>query len=111
MASTELASKTCVPCRGGIPPMTPEEAGEMAARLPRWQLSADSRKIARLFEFPDFVGAMKFVNQVADLAEDQGHHPDFEIHWNRVTLTLFTHKIDGLHENDFVMAARIDELP
>lgn len=105
-----LAEKSCVPCRGGVPPLTEAEATRLVAGVPGWALADDATRLVRRFEFRDFVGAMKFVNRVADLAESQGHHPDIAIHWNRVDLTLWTHKIGGLHENDFILAARVNRL-
>lgn len=110
MASTHLSSNSCVPCQGSAPPLTLEAASTLITRVPRWELSADAKRLSRRFVFDDFVAAMKFVNQVAVVAEQQGHHPDIGIHWNLVELTLWTHKIGGLHENDFVLAAHIDEL-
>ncbi len=105
-----LAGKSCVPCRGGIPPLTEAQAGDMAARVPGWSLAEAATRLRRQFEFRNFVEAMKFVNRVADVAEGEGHHPDIAIHWNRVDLVLWTHKIGGLHENDFILAAKIDRL-
>jgi 4a-hydroxytetrahydrobiopterin dehydratase len=105
-----LAEKSCVPCRGGVPPLSEAEAKRLVAGVPGWTLADDATRVVRRFEFRDFVEAMKFVNRVADLAEQQGHHPDIAIHWNRVDLTLWTHKIGGLHENDFILAARVNRL-
>ena len=105
-----LAAKSCVPCRGGVAPLTAEAARELNAGAPSWRLEQNATRLERRFEFRNFVEAMKFVNRVADLAEQQGHHPDFAIHWNKVDLTLWTHKIGGLHENDFILAAKIDRL-
>ena len=105
-----LAEKSCVPCRGGVPPLSADEAGRLLSGTPGWRLDASAKRLSRRFEFRDFVEAMKFVNRVADLAEQQGHHPDIAIHWNEVDLTLWTHKIDGLHENDFILAARVNRL-
>jgi 4a-hydroxytetrahydrobiopterin dehydratase len=110
MDAHELSAKTCVPCRGGIPPLTEEKARELAAAVPEWVLVENGTRVFRRFEFADFVAAMGFVNRVADLAEKEGHHPDIAIHWNKVELTLWTHKIGGLHENDFILAAKIDRL-
>ena len=78
--------------------------------MPGWRLEEKATRLARRFEFRDFVEAMKFVNRVADVAESQAHHPDIAIHWNRVDLLLWTHKIGGLHENDFILAAKVDRL-
>jgi 4a-hydroxytetrahydrobiopterin dehydratase len=105
-----LAGKSCVPCRGGVPPLAAAEAERLLHQTPGWTLAEGGTRLRRAFEFRDFVEAMRFVNRVADLAEEQGHHPDIAIHWNRVDLTLWTHKIGGLHENDFILAARIQRL-
>src|SRR5215471_4123423 len=105
-----LATKSCVPCRGGVPPLPSAEAERLLRQTPGWTLGDGGTRLRRGFEFRDFVAAMQFVNRVADLAEGQGHHPDIAIHWNRVELTLWTHKIGGLHENDFILAAKIDRL-
>lgn len=110
MDAHALTAKTCVPCRGGIPPLTEENARAYAAATPGWTLAENGARLLRRFEFRDFRGAMEFVNRVAGLAEEEGHHPDFAIHWNKVDLTLWTHKIGGLHENDFILAAKIDRL-
>ncbi len=107
----ELASLKCVPCEGGIPPLKNRKIEAYLSDVPGWGLiEEEPKRIRREFKFKDFNGAMDFVNRVAEIAEDQGHHPDIEIHWNEVTLTLYTHAIDGLHDNDFIMAAKIDEL-
>jgi 4a-hydroxytetrahydrobiopterin dehydratase len=105
-----LAAKSCVPCRGGVPPLPAEAAERLLAEAGGWHLEQDATRLTRRFEFRDFVEAMKFVNRVADLAEQEGHHPDFAIHWNKVDLTLWTHKIGGLHENDFILAAKVNRL-
>ena len=105
-----LAAKSCVPCRGGVDPLAPDAARRMLSETPDWRLEMDGKRLERRFEFRDFVEAMKFVNRVADLAESEGHHPDIAIHWNKVDLTLWTHKIGGLHQNDFILAAKVDRL-
>jgi 4a-hydroxytetrahydrobiopterin dehydratase len=105
-----LAEKKCVPCRGGIPPLAEPAARELLARTPGWELAENGTRLQRRFEFRDFVAAMEFVNRVADIAEQEGHHPDIAIHWNKVDLVLWTHKIGGLHENDFILAAKINRL-
>ena len=110
MNANELAQKKCVPCRGGTPPLSTEQAKAYLAAVPEWRVSADGKQIARTFTYKDFIQAMKFVNKVAGVAEEQGHHPDIHIHWNKVELVLWTHSIGGLHENDFVMAAKVDKL-
>ncbi len=103
-----LKDQSCVPCRGGVPPLSESQARALLKEVPDWTLQEN--KIVREFQFKDFRHAMAFVNAVADLAEQEGHHPDFEIRWNNVRLTLYTHAIGGLHENDFVLAAKIDAL-
>jgi 4a-hydroxytetrahydrobiopterin dehydratase len=105
-----LASRKCVPCRGGVPTLSPGEADELRRDTPGWSLAENGTRLVRRFEFADFRSAIDFVNRVADLAEEQGHHPDIAIHWNKVELVLWTHKIGGLHENDFILAAHIDRL-
>jgi 4a-hydroxytetrahydrobiopterin dehydratase len=93
MDAHSLTSKSCVPCRGGIPPLTEEKAREYAAATPQWTLAENGTRLFRLFEFRNFAAAMEFVNRVAQLAEQEGHHPDITIHWNKVELTLWTHII------------------
>ena len=110
MGAEQLAQKTCEPCRGGIPPMEAPRAREMLEETPGWDLADDATRIRRRFEFESFPQAIEFVQDVADLAEEQGHHPDFEISGSKVDIVLWTHAIDGLHENDFIMAAKINEL-
>ena len=110
MNANELAQKKCVPCRGGTPPLSAEQAKTYLAAVPEWRVSADGKQISRTFTYKDFIQAMKFVNKVAEVAEEQGHHPDIHIHWNKVELVLWTHSIGGLHENDFVMAAKLERL-
>ena len=105
-----FAAKSCVPCRGGIPPLDEAKAREYAAATPDWTLEEKGTRLHRRFEFRDFKAAMEFVNRLADVAEREGHHPDICIHWNKVELTLWTHKIGGLHENDFILASKIDRL-
>ena len=106
----KLASKSCVPCRGGVEPLSPEARAELLAAVPAWRLEEHATRLVHRFEFRDFVEAMRFVNRVADVAEREGHHPDIAIHWNKVDLTLWTHKIGGLHENDFILAAKVNRL-
>jgi 4a-hydroxytetrahydrobiopterin dehydratase len=108
--ASELARKNCVPCRGGIPPLTPEKAMELAAGTPGWELAEGHTRLRRVFKTETFPKAIEFVVRVGELAEEEGHHPDFGIHYREVMLVLYTHKIGGLHENDFIMAAKINEL-
>ena len=109
--TSDLATKHCVPCEGGTTPMAPTAAEAYVAQVPGWRLVAgDPLKIARDLKFNDFSRAMAFVNRVAEVAEAEGHHPDLCVSWNRVKLELVTHAIGGLSENDFIMAAKINEL-
>ena len=110
MEAGELARKSCTPCRGGIPPLTAEEARGLQTGTPNWELEKAQTRLRRIFKLESFPEAIGFVNRVAELAEEEGHHPDFEIHYREVGLTLYTHAIGGLHENDFIMAAKIDQL-
>ncbi|MBI4044504.1 MAG: 4a-hydroxytetrahydrobiopterin dehydratase [Candidatus Diapherotrites archaeon] len=105
-----LADKKCVPCMGGVPPMPKKEAHKLLAETIGWELIEDARKIKKTCRFNDFREAMSFVNQVADLCEEQGHHADMHISYRVVTLEIFTHKINGLTESDFILAAKIDRL-
>ena len=105
----QLTAKTCVPCRGGIPPLAPEEAGKYLAETPGWELIDDATKIRRAFKFKDFAESMSFVQKVGELAESEGHHPDISFGWGYCTVLFYTHKIKGLHENDFIMAAKVND--
>jgi len=110
MAETcDLTSRTCVPCRGGVAPLKGEPLKLLAAQLGQgWQV-VDEHHLEKTYRFKDFAGALAFVNRVGAVAEAEGHHPDIALAWGRVTLTVFTHKIDGLHENDFILAAKADQ--
>lgn len=105
----QLADKKCVPCRGGIPPLKGKELEKFHQSVPKWTVT-NSHHIHREFRFPDFKLALEFVNRVGELAEEQGHHPDILLAWGKAEITLWTHKIDGLTESDFIMAAKIDRL-
>ena len=105
-----LAAKSCIPCRGGIPPLTIEEAQVYLAQAPGWALLDDGRKIQRTYRFKNFREALGFVERVGELAEAEGHHPDIAFGWGYATISLQTKKIKGLHENDFIMAAKLDGL-
>jgi 4a-hydroxytetrahydrobiopterin dehydratase len=108
--AANLADKTCIPCRGGVPPLEASAARELLSQAPSWTLMDDARRIERTFRFPDFKGAMAFVMKIGELAEAEGHHPDIHFGWGYATVSLHTHKIKGLHENDFIMAAKINRL-
>jgi 4a-hydroxytetrahydrobiopterin dehydratase len=103
-----LQEQKCVPCHSGMPPLSNEDAKIMHQEVPEWTLKDNC--IERTFVFKDFKEAMRFVSQVAEIAEDEGHHPDIHIYYNKVRLELTTHKIKGLSENDFILAAKINML-
>ena len=105
-----LTQKTCVPCQGGIPPLTPEEAKGFLEQVPGWELNDTSDRLYRKFKFDDFVASLDFVNKVGAIAEEEGHHPDIFFGWGYADIVVFTHKIQGLHENDFILAAKVNEL-
>lgn len=106
----ELAEKKCVPCQGGIPALSRVAAEAYLARVPQWQLAADGNSISRTWKWRNFSEALAFVNRVGEVSEAQGHHPDLRFGWGYATVVFYTHKIGGLHENDFVMAAKVDAL-
>ena len=107
---SELAEKSCVPCRGGVPPLRGAAIGELREQLdPSWQVEREHH-LERTFEFPDFRQALAFTNRVGAVAEEQQHHPDIHLAWGKVVVTIWTHKIDGLTESDFVFAAKVDRL-
>jgi 4a-hydroxytetrahydrobiopterin dehydratase len=106
----ELASKTCVPCRGGVPPLKGQELAALEKQVGGWQV-VNEHHLFKSFPFPDFRTALQFVDRVGALAEEQGHHPDIFLAWGKAEITIWTHKIDGLTESDFILAAKIDQLP
>ena len=106
---TDLAERVCVPCRGDIPPLTPAQIRPLLEQVFGWQVDA-GKKIQKSYQFDDFVGAVDFLNQITEVAEEQGHHPDLLVRWGEVQVFLWTHKIDGLNEADFIMAAKIDRI-
>jgi 4a-hydroxytetrahydrobiopterin dehydratase len=107
-----LAEKTCVPCRGGVPPLKGRELAEMHRQLPEFAhwMVINEHHLTRTYDFPDFKSALDFVNKVGAVAEEQGHHPDIVLTWGKVSITIWTHVVDGLTESDFIMAAKIDKL-
>ncbi|HXF82914.1 MAG TPA: 4a-hydroxytetrahydrobiopterin dehydratase [bacterium] len=108
----DLAHQQCVPCRGGEPPMTEAEIAAMAPQVPDWQVVERDgiKRLQRVFTFPNFAEALDFTTRVGRLAEAEGHHPALLTEWGRVTVSWWTHKIRGLHRNDFIMAAKTDRL-
>jgi 4a-hydroxytetrahydrobiopterin dehydratase len=110
MSKRDLASMVCVPCKGGVPPFTPKEIEPYLADLGNdWRVVEDHH-LEKEFTFKNFREALDFTNLVGELAEGIGHHPDIYLAWGKVKLTIWTHKIDGLHESDFVFAAKADRL-
>jgi 4a-hydroxytetrahydrobiopterin dehydratase len=105
-----LAEKNCTPCRGGIPPLSVAQAGELSAEAPDWALLDGATRIERTYHFRNFRDAFGFVEQAASLAEAESHHPVIQFGWGFVTVSLQTKKIKGLHENDFIMAAKLNRI-
>jgi len=104
-----LSNKKCVPCQGGIPKLTGEQSKIYLVDLNEWLLINDHH-IEKTYQFPDFKSALQFVNLVGEIAEDENHHPNINFTWGKVEISIWTHKIDGLHENDFILAAKIDAI-
>jgi 4a-hydroxytetrahydrobiopterin dehydratase len=102
-----LAEKTCVPCRGSVPPLTADQIRPLLSELDSWNV-VNNHHVENEFRFPDFKTALEFVNKVGAIAEEQGHHPDLFLAWGKVAVKIWTHKIDGLTESDFILAAKID---
>jgi len=110
MAKEKLIGQKCVPCEGGTPPLNIRQIrGYIKQLSDGWEV-IDGKKLKKRIKFKNFRESMAFVNQVADIAEEEGHHPDITINYNRVTIELTTHAIGGLSKNDFILAAKIDEL-
>jgi 4a-hydroxytetrahydrobiopterin dehydratase len=106
---SDLAGKHCVPCRGGVPPLGGEELRALSARLGGGWRVVDGHHLEKTYAFGDFRQALDFTNRVGEIAEREGHHPDVHLEWGFVTLKIWTHKIDGLTESDFILAAKADE--
>lgn len=105
----KLSEKKCVPCQGGIPPLSRDEVERLLDHLCGWQ-HVDVHHITKSYRFPDFLRGLAFVNDIARIAEEEAHHPDLTLSWGLVRVDIWTHKIDGLTESDFILAAKIDEL-
>jgi 4a-hydroxytetrahydrobiopterin dehydratase len=105
-----LAEKTCTPCRGGVPPLSADEALRFQKQAPGWELRDGAHRIERTFRFRNFREALQFVQRLGELAETEAHHPDVSFGWGYATVSLSTKKIKGLHENDFIMASKIDRM-
>ena len=107
--ASNLAEMKCVPCRGGTPPLTAEEIAPLAAQLEGWRVEED-KKLIKSYKFKNFVQAVDFLNAITPVVEAEGHHPDVYVRWGEARVYLWTHKIDGLTESDFYMAAKIDRV-
>ena len=105
-----LENRECVPCMGGVPPLNEEDAGKLLEQIDEnWKI-IENRHIERSWSFEDFMGALEFVNSAGEICENEGHHADFEFGWGRVKVIIWTHKINGLTESDFILAAKLDLL-
>lgn len=109
---TKLTQEKCVPCKGDTPPMTEDEINELNNEIPEWNvIDVDGvYHLERTFNFPDFAEALEFTNDVGEIAEEQGHHPVIELTWGQATVEWWTHNINGLHKNDFIMAAKTSKI-
>jgi 4a-hydroxytetrahydrobiopterin dehydratase len=106
----DLASKHCVPCRGGVAALKGKELQDLARQVSGWKV-VNEHHLAREYAFPDFKTALEFVNRVGEVAEQEGHHPNIAFTWGKVEITVYTHKVDGLTESDFILAAKLEQLP
>jgi len=112
LSCSQLTRKQCVPCEGGVPRFTAEQAQEQIRQLEGWELSDDHGRIRKSWVVADFMAAMRFFKDVAEVSEAEGHHPDLHLEqYRNVSIELWTHAIGGLSENDFICAAKIDEIP
>ena len=107
---SELASRMCVPCQGGVPPLRGEAITPLLKQLSGWEV-VNEHHLSKEYKFSSFRAALAFVNRIGEVAEAEGHHPDIHLSWGQVGVQIWTHKLDGLSESDFVLAAKIDELP
>ena len=103
----ELANRQCIPCRGGVPPLQGDEISGLLSQLQGWEV-VNEHHLRKEYRFADFAEAQHFVNRVGNIAEEQGHHPDICFGWGKAEIQIWTHKIDGLTESDFILAAKID---
>ena len=106
---SELSSRQCVPCRGGVPALTDDQIAPLLEQVNGWEV-VNAHHLKKNYRFDDFKESLSFVNRIGELAEDQGHHPDICFGWGQAEITIWTHKIDGLTESDFILAAKIDEI-
>jgi 4a-hydroxytetrahydrobiopterin dehydratase len=106
---SDLAERECVPCRGGVPPLEGDQIQTLLGQLSGWEV-VNEHHLRKSYQFGNFRESLHFVNRIGELAENQGHHPDICFGWGKAEITIWTHKIDGLTESDFVLAAKIDKL-
>ena len=108
---SELSHKRCLPCEGDVPALTKAQAEDIMTHVSDWKLSEDGTKLTRLYVFKDFAKALAFANEVGKVAEEEWHHPDMKVSWGKVEVTFTTHSVRGLTENDFIMAAKVNDIP
>ncbi len=109
---SELTRKHCLPCEGGVPPLSAQQVQKYLADLPQWKRTADGQRIRREWRVKDFLAGLDFFNRVGRLAEEEGHHPDLHLAgYRNLAIEIWTHAIGGLSENDFILAAKLDQLP
>ena len=106
---SELADRQCVPCRGGVPPLTGEQISPLLAQLDGWD-AIEQHHLEKSYRFKNYSEALAFVNRLSEVAENEGHHPDICFGWGQVQVKVWTHKIDGLTESDFILAAKVDQV-
>ncbi len=111
VVDTSLASKQCSACQSGIPPLSGKEAGDFLSKVPGWTLNKDATRLQRTFRFDDFAAALAFAMRVGELCEKEGHHADIAFGWGYCSVDFHTRKIGGLHQNDFIMAAKVNAIP
>jgi 4a-hydroxytetrahydrobiopterin dehydratase len=109
LRTMSLARKECVPCKGGVPPLKGDELNQLSEQVEGWDV-IEEHHLSKTYKFPNFVKALEFVNKVGSIAEQQGHHPNIFLTWGKARIETWTHKIDGLTESDFILAAKIDEI-
>lgn len=107
---TQLSEKTCKPCEGGIKPLSKDESSKLSENVRAWSLDTNNKYIERIFEFKGYYRTIAFVNAIAWIAHKENHHPDLEVSYNKCKVTYTTHAINGLSENDFICAAKVDEI-
>ena len=106
----DLTLKVCTACEGGMPPLTRDEAAQLLVQIPLWKMSEDGKTLLRTYTFKDFKEALAFANSIGEIAEREGHHPDLTVGWGKVGVSLTTHAIGGLSENDFIVASKVEAL-